>query len=119
MDKHLREQVVLKTKELIEAPSCHPETKAACVRWLEALDTEKEAEETALYVKELEQAIMPIDGLIRFAGSEQGKLVFGEETAARIEQHAQEIKAKGAKYCDCAACAACEEILAQKEAMLK
>jgi len=31
--------------------------------------------------------------------------------------HAKEIKAKGAKYCDCPACTACAAILAKKAEM--
>ena len=40
-------------------------------------------------------------------------------TAAGIAAHAQEIQAAGGRYCDCPACAIVEEILAQKEEMLK
>ena len=37
----------------------------------------------------------------------------------KAECHAKEIKAGGAKYCDCPACAAAEAILAKKADMLK
>lgn len=37
----------------------------------------------------------------------------GEEVAAGMLAHAQEIKEKGAKYCDCAACTAAHELLAK------
>ena len=56
---------------------------------------------------------MPIDGLIGFAGSEAGAAVFGADKAKEVEAHAKEIKAAGAKYCDCPACAACEVILSK------
>lgn len=61
---------------------------------------------------------MPIDGLIAFAGSETGAQVFGEETAKNVLAHGQKLKASGAKYCDCAACAACEAILEKKGEIL-
>ena len=55
--------------------------------------------------------IMPIDGLIGFAGSDAGKALFGEERAAAILAHAKDIKEKGARFCDCPACSACAEII--------
>lgn len=57
---------------------------------------------------------MPIDGLISFAGSDMGAQVFGADDAKRSWAHAEEIKASGAKYCDCPACAACEALLNKK-----
>ncbi len=61
---------------------------------------------------------MPIDGLIAFADSEAGAQVFGAEKAKAVASHAKEIKAAGAKYCDCLACAAVEAILEKKEAII-
>ena len=58
---------------------------------------------------------MPIDGLIAFAESDMGAKIFGAEMAKNVAAHGKEIKAAGAKYCDCPACAACEAILARKE----
>ena len=71
------------------------------------------------YIDELEADIMPIDNLISFAGSEAGAALFGADTAANIAVHAKEIKAAGAKFCDCPACAAVEAILEKKEDILK
>ncbi len=59
---------------------------------------------------------MTVDGLIAFAGSETGAQVFGDE-APNVAAHARQIKAAGAKYCDCPACAAVEAILAKKDEM--
>ena len=70
-------------------------------------------------VAELEADIMPIDGLISFAGSDMGAKVFGADGAKNILAHAKERKAAGAKYCDCPACAACEALLDQKDKILK
>ena len=61
---------------------------------------------------------MPFVGLIAFAGSEAGVGVFGAELAKNILAHAKEIKAAGAEYCDCPACAACKAILDKKEELL-
>ena len=65
-----------------------------------------EAAETERYLNELKADIMPIDQLIGFAGSEAGIQYFGEAAAKGIVSHAEEIKANGARYCDCPACAA-------------
>ena len=68
--------------------------------------------------KEVKEAA-PIDGLISFAGSDMGAQVFGADDAKKILAHAEEIKASGAKYCDCPACAACEALLNKKAEILK
>ena len=44
--------------------------------------------------------------------------MFGPEKTKEVAAHAKEIKAAGAKYCDCPACAAVEAILARKDEML-
>ena len=119
MEKQIRDYVAEKTHDLMNAFSCSREAKAAAENWLKAAGTDAEAEETKKYISELEADIMPIDQLIGFAGSDQGKAYFGEDQAAGIVAHAQEIKAAGAKYCDCPACQAVEAILAKKDEMLK
>ena len=86
--------------------------------WLDVIGTDNQLAETKKYIAELEADIMPIDGLIAFANSEMGVKVFGEEMAKNVLAHAQDIKAKGAKYCDCPACKAVADILAKKEQML-
>lgn len=117
MKDNVREYVTEKVKELMNAPSCCAEAKEACQNWLDAAGTEKEAEATERLIAEVEADIMPIDGLIGFAGSEMGAQVFGAEKAKEVLKHAEAIKAAGAKYCDCPACAACEAILEKKEEM--
>lgn len=106
------------TAALIAAPSCSAEAKAAAEKWLTAVGTAEEAEATKAYVAELEADIMPIDGLIAFAGSDAGVGVFGAELAKNILAHAEEIKAAGAEYCDCPACAVCKAILEKKAELL-
>lgn len=114
MTKELLAYMTEQVNALKDAPSCCAEAKAVCEEWLAAVGTDKEAEATRKLLVEVEADIMPIDGLISFAGSEAGEKVFGAEMAKNVLAHAEEIKAKGAKYCDCPACAACEKILAKK-----
>lgn len=118
MNQDVKNYVAGKVNELIGAPSCSAEAKEAAERWLSAVGTDKEAEETKNLIAELEEDIMPVDNLIAFAGSEAGAQVFGAEKAKAVAAHGEEIKAAGAKYCDCPACAAVESILAKKDQML-
>lgn len=117
MDREVLDFVVKKTHELMDAASCSSEAKAAAQVWLDAVGTDREAAETAKYIAELEADIVTVDGLISFAQSEAGASVFGADNAKNIAAHAREIKAAGAKYCDCPVCAAVEAILEKKELM--
>lgn len=118
MNKEVLDFVIEKTNELIAAHTCNGETKAAAEAWLQAVGTDAEAEATKKYMAELEGDIMPIDMLIAFAESEGGSQVFGPEHTKVVAAHAKEIKAGGARYCDCPACAAVEAILEKKDSIL-
>ncbi len=106
----MTEKIIAEVKALIGAPSCCPEAKQAAEDWLAAVGTEKEAEQTKKLIAELEADIMPIDGLVAFASSPKCAEIFGEKAEGFLA-HAKELKASDAKYCDCPACAACENIL--------
>ena len=103
------------TEDLLNAPSACKEIKAAAQTYLDSMGTEKQETAAKAYIAELEADIMPIDGLIAFAGSDTGAKVFGKEGAKNILIHAKERKDAGEKYCDCPACAACEALLKRKE----
>ena len=118
MNKEVLDYVVEKPHELIDAPTCSSEAREAAKAWLDALGTDAEAAETKKYIDELEADIMPIDTLISFAESEGGSQCFGADAAKNIAAHAKEIKAAGAKYCDCPACVAVAAILEKKESLL-
>lgn len=119
MTQDVRDYVIEKSKALMEAPTCSQEAKDAAQAWLDAAGTDREAEETKKYVAELEEDIVTVDGLAAFAESEMGAKVFGGEEAAKgVAAHGREIKAAGAKYCDCPACAAVEAILEKKDQMV-
>lgn len=118
MDNNTLNYAIEKTKEMIAAKSCNTETRAAAEQWLEAAKGESPAAATAKYISMLEGCIMPVESLIAFAESEGGAAVFGAN-AKNVAAHGREIEAAGAKYCDCAACAAAEAILKKKELLLK
>lgn len=119
MDKEVLDYVVEKTHELMNASSCSSEAKTAAQNWLNAIGTENEIVETKKYIRELEEDIMPVDGLIAFAESDKGIKIFGEEVAKSVAVHGKQIKLDGGKYCDCQACVAVVEILTKKDIILK
>lgn len=102
-------KVIEKVQGMISSPTCCAELKAAGQAYLDAVGTEKEAEAKEALLAEIEEDVMPIDGLIHFAGSEMGAKVFGER-AADVLKHAEEVKANGGIYCDCPACADAVEV---------
>ncbi|NBH70697.1 molecular chaperone Hsp90 [Clostridiaceae bacterium] len=118
MDQNVKDYVAGKVKEMVGAATCCMEARAAGQAWLDAVGTEQEAEQTKKLIAQLEMDIMPVDGLIAFAESEAGAQVFGAEAAKNVAAHGRQIKAAGAKYCDCPACNAVEAILEKKEELL-
>ena len=117
MTQETRDYVIEKSKELMNAPTCSSEAKAAAEKWIEAAGTEQEAAETEKYIAELEADIVTVDALIALAESEMGAKIFGDD-AKGVADHGREIKAAGAQYCDCPACAAVEAILKKKDEIL-
>lgn len=80
MSKTIREL----TEDLLAAPSACAEVKETAQNYLDAIGGENEAAAAKTFVAELEEDIMPIDGLIAFAESDMGAKVFGEEGAKNI-----------------------------------
>lgn len=115
MNKDVCEIMVEKTRALMNASTCCDAVKEAAQNWLDAIGSDQEANVSETYFKVLEENIVPIDELIALAKSEDGIHYFGAETAKKIEEHAESIKANGASFCDCPACALVAEILALKE----
>lgn len=118
MSQNVKDYVAGKVKELMSAASCCKEAKEAGQAWLDAIGTDREKDETKKLIARLEMDIMPVDGLIAFADSEAGARIFGAEMAKNVAAHGREIKAAGAKYCDCPACNAAAAILEKKDELL-
>ena len=114
MDK---QTLIEKAKAMMAAPSCCPELVAATQNYLSAVGTAKEKSAAQKLIAEIEADITPIDKLVAFAHSERAKEIFGEGQK-NFAAHADELKASGAKYCDCGACAPALEILNNKEILL-
>ena len=104
-------QLTQLVQALLDAPSSNPTVKEFAQSWLDAEGTEKQAALTKQLVPLAEQNIALIDETIGFAGSELATQILGAEGAANLLQHAKDIKAKGAKFCDCPGCVACKHII--------
>lgn len=116
MDK---QALIEKAQAMAAAPSCCAELKAAVSAYLDAVGTANEKTAAKNLIAEIEEDITPIDGLVAFAHSAHAADIFGAEGAKKFAAHADDLKASGAKYCDCGACAPGVEILQNKEILLK
>ena len=113
-----RDFIVEKVKEVLAAPSCCPELKAAAQTYLDVLDTPDEKEAGKLLVAELEEDVQSIDDTLEFFSSDAGKALFGAEAAAAMVETGKKIKAAGGKICFCPACTAGQAILDKKDILL-
>ena len=112
MDKELLDYTASKVEEMLAAPSASAETKSAAQAWKDAIARGDNADAaTNRLLDAISAHQTTIDNLIGFAGSDTGKKVFGDEGAAKMLAHAEKRKAAGAKFCDCAACRPCHELL--------
>ena len=93
-----KEEVILKVKELIAAPSCCAEAKAAAEAYLDAAGTEREAAAEAALAAELKEDVTSIDNYIEFVSSDLGKQIFGEEKAAAMLTAGKAVKAAGFEF---------------------
>ena len=100
-----REDLADKTRELIAVEWARPELKEAAQKWLDTFtDGKANAEATKAYVAALMASIATVDELA---------------AVPQFAEHAAELKAKGEKFCDCAACKLVAEILDKKEYLAK
>ena len=107
-----------KLKQLAAAYSCCPELKAAIKAYFDAAGTPNEKSATQNLLAEIEADIQTVDGLVAFAHSQRAVEIFGADGQKNFAAHADELKASGAKYCDCPACKLTLEILENKAALL-
>ena len=101
----IRNQLADKTRELLAIEWARPELKEAAQKWLDTMDDGEANQDAAkAYAVALAQSVATV-----------------EELAAvpQFAEHAAELKAKGEKYCDCAACKLAYEIWEKKEYLAK
>ncbi len=117
--KAIRDSLKAKTEALIAVPYTYKPLKDAAQKWLDTMEDGKaNGEATKEYVKLLEESIMTVDDIVAFTSSPDAAKVFGDQLP-QFQAHAKELKASGAKFCDCDACKLVAEILAQKEYLAK
>ena len=104
-------QLTQLVQALLDAPTSNETVKEFAQSWINAEGTPKQEELTKQLVSIAEQNIALIDEVIDYARSERAKQSLGEEGAAKLLQHAKDIKAEGAEFCDCAACVAAKNII--------
>ena len=101
----IRQDLAEETRRLVNIEWARPELKAAAQAWLDTMeDGEANAEPAKAFVKALEESICTV-----------------EELAAvpQFAEHAAELKAKGALFCDCEACTIVADLLSKKEYLAK
>ena len=117
--KAIRTRLAEKTKALIAVEHTYQPLKEAAQKWLDTMEDGKaNAEATKEYIALMEESLLTVDDIVAFTGSEEAKKVFGDQLP-QFQAHAQELKASGAKYCDCEACQLVKEILDEKDYLAK
>ena len=111
-------QLTQLVQALLDAPTSNPTLKEFGQSWINAEGKPEQEELTKQLVSVAEQNIALIDETISFAGSALGTQILGAEGAANLLQHAKDIKAEGAEFCDCDACVACKKIIDLKAAIV-
>jgi hypothetical protein len=112
MDKELLDYTATKVDEMLAAPSASADTKKAAQAWKDAVAGGSDTDvATSALLNAISKHQTTIDDLINFIGSDTGKQIFGEEKADQMLAHSQARKEAGARFCDCAACKPCHELL--------
>ena len=104
-------QVKELVQALLDAPTSNPTVKEFAQSWINAEGNPEQEALTKQLVSVAEQNIALIDETIGFAGSELATQLLGAEGAANLLQHAKDIKAQGAEFCDCPGCVAAKIII--------
>ena len=106
-----KNELIETVKAMIAAPSCCRELEEAGSKWLAAIGTAEEKSAGAALLTEVREDVCTLDQTIPFFESDAAAKIFGSERAKAMAAHAREIKASGAKWCDCPACSAGVKIM--------
>ena len=116
--KAVRGHLAELTEKLI-ASNANAALKEAAQKWLDTMDDRAANDQPAKdYIAALEYGVATIDELCDFVNSDKAKEIMGDKVA-EAQAHAAELKASGAKYCDCEACKLALEILKDKDYLAK
>lgn len=116
MDKELFDYVKERVNILAESQSSKQETKDAALAWKSAVSAGAESPDAQTATEKLldflEGRPSTIDNVIAFAQGPAAEFL-GKEVADAMLAKQLKRKEEGAKYCDCASCAAASELLAK------
>ena len=116
--KAVRGRLAELTEKLI-ASNANAALKEAAQKWLDTMDDRAANDQPAKdYIAALEYGVATIDELCDFVNSDKAKEIMGDKVG-EAQAHAAELKASGAKYCDCEACKLALEILKDKDYLAK
>ena len=103
--KAIRNRLAAQTRELIAVEWAQPALKEAAQKWLDTMEDGAANQDAAkAYVAALEESLATVDELA---------------AVPKFAEHAAQLKAKGEKFCDCAACKLAKAILDEKEYLNK
>lgn len=114
-----KNDLIAKAKEMIASPTCCEDLKVVTNAWIDSIGKANEHEMAAKLISEVKEDVMPIDGVITFMHSDVAVQHLGADKASAIAKHAEEVKAKGGKFCDCPACSAGLVLLKHEKELLK
>ena len=113
-----KENLIEKAREMIAAPSCCAELKAAGQAWIYEVGKDGEKVAAKNLIAEIKEDVQTVEGLEAFVNSGHAVEIFGEEGVKNFKKHVEDLKASGAKYCDCGACTPALSILENKDIIL-
>ena len=105
-------------KEILQAGSACQELKDAAQNYLDAVGTADEHDKAEKLVAECEADVMKCADVVAFMKTDAAKEHLGEEVAAGILAHEEELLSKGIEYCDCPGCTAGKRIMDNKALFL-
>ncbi len=114
----MKEQIIAKVKEAIEAPSCSDELKVVGEKYIRSVGTEAEHAAAEELIAELENDVCGIQDSIRFFKSDLGRKYFGDKVDTMIRAY-EEAADAGEDTCLCPACQAGKVLLAMRDEILK
>ena len=106
-----KEQMLEKTKIIVNAPSCYAELKTAGNDWINSIGKNDENEKYDKYIAMLKDCVSSIDDCLAFSETDMCKQIYGEEGAKQLHENSIKSKEAGVKYCLCDACKNGGEIL--------
>ena len=113
-----KQALIEKLKKIVASPSCCDELEEMIKKYFAALGTPKERLAAEYLIDELKADVVPIELLVINAHSNSAVEYFGVEGAKKFAAHADQLKASGAKYCNCLACTLGLEVLQHKDILL-